>query len=133
MVNDVLQLMVAGMIGRHGVSVRLLALVAPVNDTDHVQIQLLKIRGPTAKDRIFFQNHVIHIFVQVSMRLILYCLALNVLSEQVIHISVQVNIPQIMYYPGLNILSEPCNTHICPSKYTANIVLPRTEYSVRTM
>ena len=59
--------MVAGMIGRYGVSVRLHVQVAPVNDTDHVQIQLLKIMVPTAKDRIFSQSHVIHISVQVSI------------------------------------------------------------------
>ena len=67
MMNDLLQLMVVGMIGRHGVSARRHAQVDPVNDTDHVQIQLLKIRVPTAQDRICCQSHVIHISVQVSI------------------------------------------------------------------
>ena len=84
--------MVPGLIGLHGVNVRLHAQVDPVNDTEHVQTQLLKIMVPTAKDRICCQSPVIHISVQVSIRQILYC-------------------------TGQNILSEPCNTHFCPSKY----------------
>jgi hypothetical protein len=55
------------MIGRHGVSVRLHVQVAPVNDTDHVQIQLLKIMVPTAKDRIFSQSHVCLLFLEYQV------------------------------------------------------------------
>jgi hypothetical protein len=85
------------MIGQHGVNVRLHAQVVPVNDTEHVQIQLLNIMVPSAKGRICCQSHVIHISVQVSIQ-------------------------QILHEPGLNVLSESCNTHFCPSKYTTIIV-----------